>query len=186
MTDEQFYNKMWKTAYINAFTITKNTTDAEDIAQIATIKFYIKKASVENPLSWIAVVAKNEALKMVKNANKSISLKDENLADNKIETATLTILNFWDKDDDELSEDLTITIDKVKELLSKNDYKLFNRWKRSDFDSVKMAHRNNLSNKQANNAIYKIKRNLRAAMLLNADYRATKIIVNYQLNKRII
>jgi len=46
MNNEQEYNELWHQAYKVAMYILRNNADAEDIAQITTIKYYLKEDEI--------------------------------------------------------------------------------------------------------------------------------------------
>ena len=67
MNNEQLYNNIWEKAYWSAFAIINNASDAEDIAQISAIKFYLKKAVIEKSQAIYELnISKNEMLKKLK------------------------------------------------------------------------------------------------------------------------
>ena len=185
MNNEQLYNNIWEKAYCTAFAIINNATDAEDIAQVSTIKFYLKKATIEKPLSWIVIVAKHEAIKKKEEKSKILQLKNKEIIADKLAIKEPNLDDYIDANN-ETVENLNVSDQEAKKLLSVEDYKIFRLWEKFNFDIKKIAKIKKISNKQATEIVYRMKRNLRAAKLQKEGYIGTKKIIDYNLNKKII
>jgi len=122
---------------------------------------------------------------LAKKQNKTYPLNPNFLVDQK-NIPTAVDLDKYTEADYELPEDLSISKQEVKELLNKEEYDLYKVWKKYNFDNQKLAKKLNVSNKHASDCIYRMKRNLRAAKFLQKNYIASKKIVNYNMNKKII
>ena len=185
MNNEQEYNELWHNAYGVAMHILRNSTDAEDIAQTCTIKYYLKKDEIENSSAWIKTVAKHEAFKLAKKQNKTYSLNTDFLVDQKNIPTAVDLDKYTDPDYDP-PEDFTNTTIDAKELLNKEEYKIYKCYLNCKTDINKFAKKMNLSYRVAISRMYQIKRNLRAAKYQKEGYCGSKKIVNYNLNKKIV
>ncbi|MBT3169640.1 MAG: sigma-70 family RNA polymerase sigma factor [Candidatus Cloacimonetes bacterium] len=185
MNKEQEYNKLWHQAYGVAMYILHNTTDAEDVAQTTTIKYYLKEDEIENSSAWIKKVAKHEAIKLAKKQNKTYSLDTDLLVDQK-NIPTAVDLDKYTETDYEPPEDLTVSKQEAKKLLSKEEYKIYKCYLNCKTDINKFAQKMNLSYHAASTKIYQIKRNLRATKYQKEGYIGTKKIVGYNLNRKIV
>ena len=185
MNNEQEYNELWHQAYKVAMYILRNSTDAEDIAQTCTIKYYLKKDEIENSSAWIKTVAKHEALKLAKKQNKTYSLNTDFLVVPKNIPTAVDLDKYTDPDYDP-PEDFTNTTIDAKELLNKEEYKIYKCYLNCKTDIKRFAKKMNLSYRVAISRMYQIKRNLRAAKYQKEGYCGSKKIVNYNLNKKIV
>jgi len=185
MNNEQEYNELWHNAYGVAMHILRNSTDAEDIAQTCTIKYYLKKDEIENSSAWIKTVAKHEAFKLAKKQNKTYSLNTDFLVDPKNIPTAVDLDKYTDPDYDP-PEDFTNTTIDAKELLNKEEYKIYKCYLNCKTDIKRFAKKMNLSYRVAISRMYQIKRNLRAAKYQKEGYCGSKKIVNYNLNKKIV
>ena len=185
MNNEQEYNELWHNAYGVAMHILRNSTDAEDIAQTCTIKYYLKKDEIENSSAWIKTVAKHEAFKLAKKQNKTYSLNTDFLVDQKNIPTAVDLDKYTDPDYDP-PEDFTNTTIDAKELLNKEEYKIYKCYLNCKTDIKRFAKKMNLSYRVAISRMYQIKRNLRAAKYQKEGYCGSKKIVNYNLNKKIV
>lgn len=77
------------------------------------------------------------------------------------------------------------TIIDAKTLLSKEDYSYFKIWKKNDFNVTKLSKHLKITYYSAHCRIHRVKKNLRAAKLLNDGYLVSKEILNYNVNKNI-
>ena len=185
MNNEQEYNELWHQAYKVAMYILRNSTDAEDIAQTCTIKYYLKKDEIENSSAWIKTVAKHEAFKLAKKQNKTYSLNTDFLVDQKNIPTAVDLDKYTDPDYDP-PEDFTNTTIDAKELLNKEEYKIYKCYLNCKTDINKFAKKMNLSYRVAISRMYQIKRNLRAAKYQKDDYIGTKKIIGYKINRSIV
>jgi len=185
MNNEQEYNELWHNAYGVAMHILRNSTDAEDIAQTCTIKYYLKKDEIENSSAWIKTVAKHEAFKLAKKQNKTYSLNTDFLVDQKNIPTAVDLDKYTDPDYDP-PEDFTNTTIDAKELLNKEEYKIYKCYLNCKNNIKRFAKKMNITYQAANTKMYQIKRNLRAAKYQKEGYCGSKKIVNYNLNKKIV
>ena len=181
---EKIYNEVWDKAFKSAFYILKEKNDADDIAQIWTIKYFTNKKKVDNPLAWVTTVAKREAIKKYQN-NNLLNLEMGTLVDPSTEYASSNLDKYTDADYEE-PENLDLQPEEAKELLNKDDFIIYKLISKHGSDINKIANKLKISYQATNNRIYKAKRNLKTAKLLKEGYRGTKNIVNYQFNKNII
>ena len=181
---EKIYNEVRDKAYKSAFYILKEKNDADDIAQICTIKYFTNEQTVQNPLAWVAIVAKREAIKKAQN-NNMLNLDTENLPDLTTMDSIPNLDKYTDEDYTE-PKNLDVTPQEAKELLNKDDYIIYKLLLKYGRNINERATKLKISYNAASSRIYKAKRNLKAAKLLKIGYISTKGIVNYQLNKNII
>ncbi len=176
MNNEQEYVKLWHNAYGVAMHILRNSTDAEDIAQTCTIKYYLKKDEIENPQAWINRTAHNEAIDYAKRRN--ISLGD------------MKKIDYLQYHNSSKQEDIigieAVNLKEAKELLTEADYKIYKLILKYGKDTEKIAKNLEKSVRYAYNACYKMKKNLSAAKYLKEGYCGSKKIVNYYLHRKII
>ena len=84
-----------------AMIYTHSLDDAEDIAQEALIRYYIYSAHrpVENPRSWLLVIAKNLAMNYLRHAQHERVLREEEsmeiLLESVEDTADVFVENMW-------------------------------------------------------------------------------------------
>jgi len=82
--------------------------------------------------------------------------------------------------------DKRISIEEAKELLSRDDFRVFRLWGKSNFKVSKVAKLLKLSYHSSHTRVYKMKRNLRAQKLKKEGYTSSKDIIDYNTNKKIV
>jgi DNA-directed RNA polymerase specialized sigma24 family protein len=176
---EETYSIVRNSAFNLANIMTHNYHDAEDIAQIVSLKFLLNQKEINNPIAWSNKVTKNEVYSRTKKyKNSEILLQKQ------------AIENYEDKLADIMNEiqysDKLISSKEAKQLLSADDYRIFNLWLKSNFNVTKIAKILNLSYYSAHTRVYKMKRNLRSQKLIKEGYTTSKEIIDYNTNKNIV
>jgi len=159
--------------------MTKDYNDSEDITQIVSIKFLENKEKVENPIAWSRTVTKNEVYNRAKQLKKSEILVETDKFDNYAGTLE-DFLDNLEESDKVMSEI------EIKELLSRDDFRIYKHLKSCDFVVNKMAKKLKLTYYSAHTRAYKMKRNLKAKKLLNEGYTTSRDIIGYSMNKNIV
>ena len=176
---EETYSMVRNSAFNLANLMIHNYHDAEDIAQIVSLKFLLNQEEINNPIAWSNKVTKNEVYTRFKKGKKSELLLQKQV-----------IENYEDKLVDIMNEiqysDKMISSKEAKQLLSTEDYRIFNLWLKSNFKVTKIAKSLNLSYYSAHTRVYKMKRNLRSQKLKKEGYTTSKEIINYNTNKNIV
>ena len=177
--NEEIYSIVRNNAFILANSMIKNYHDAEDIAQIVSLKYLLNHKEIVNPLAWSYKVTKNEVYsRSKKNKNSELLLQKQ------------AIENFEEKLDDVMGKiqdfDKIICLEEAKHLLSRDDHKIFRLWEKSNFKVLKVSKLLNLSYYSSHTRVYKMKRNLRARKLMKEGYTTSKDIIDYNTNKKIV
>lgn len=87
---ELLYEQIRNCSFNIAHYMTRNYHDAEDIAQIVSLKFLLSEKKIEKPLAWSSAVTKNEVYRLSKMKNKEmITIGKTNLEkfDSKLQTS---------------------------------------------------------------------------------------------------
>ncbi|MCK5051574.1 MAG: sigma-70 family RNA polymerase sigma factor [Candidatus Cloacimonetes bacterium] len=176
---EEIYSIVRNNAFNLANLMIRNYHDAEDIAQIVSLKYLLNQKEITNPIAWSNKVTKNEVyIRFNKGKNSELLLQKEEIED------------FEDKLEDIMKKiqysDKLISSEEAKQLLSADDYKIFRLWVKSGFTITKVAKLLNLSYHSAHTRVYKMKRNLKAKKLLKEGYTTSKDIIDYNTNKKIV
>ncbi|NQV18437.1 MAG: sigma-70 family RNA polymerase sigma factor [Armatimonadetes bacterium] len=176
---EETYHAVRDYAFNLANFMIRNYDDAEDIAQIVSLKFLLNEDKIIKPLAWSATVIKNEVYKRAKKT-KGLEKLLEKTELEKIE----------EKLDDACSVDKYsekyISISDAKTLLKRSDYRIFKLWLNADFNVKKVANKLKLSYNATRSKVYKMKKNLRAEKLKQQGWLGSKDIIDYNTNKNII
>ncbi|RLC51140.1 MAG: hypothetical protein DRI23_05650 [Candidatus Cloacimonadota bacterium] len=176
---EDIYQKIRDHSFNLAYYMTKDYNDSEDITQIVSIKFLENKEKVENPIAWSRTVTKNEVYNRAKQLKKSEILVETDKFDNYAGTLE-DFLDNLEESDKVMSEI------EIKELLSRDDFRIYKHLKSCDFVVNKMAKKLKLTYYSAHTRAYKMKRNLKAKKLLNEGYTTSRDIIGYSMNKNIV
>lgn len=177
---EEIYSIVRNNAFNLANSMIQNYSDAEDIAQIVSLKYLLKHEEIDNPLAWSNQVTKHEVYSRTKkNRNSELLLQKEvieNFEEKKLEDVMSKIHDY----------DKHIGLEEAKQLLSREDYKIFRLWEKSKFKVPKVSKLLGLSYHSSHARVYKMKRNLRAQKLLKEGYTTSKDITDYNTNKNIV
>jgi len=176
---EEIYSIVRNNAFNLANSMIQNYHDAEDIAQIVSLKYLLRQKEICNPIAWSYRVTKNEVYSRSKKNKNSESL----LQKQAIENFEGTLEDIMDKIQD---YDKRISIEEAKELLSRDDFRVFRLWGKSNFKVSKVAKLLKLSYHSSHTRVYKMKRNLRAQKLKKEGYTSSKDIIDYNTNKKIV
>ncbi len=176
---EEIYSIVRNNAFNLANSMIKNYHDAEDIAQIVSLKYLLKQDEVENPIAWSYKVTKHEVYSRSKKGKKSEVLLQKQAIENfeeKLEEVMGKIQDY----------DKLIGLKEAKQLLSRDDYSVFRLWEKSNYKVSKVSKLLKLSYYSAHTRVYKMKRNLRAQKLKQEGYTTSKDIIDYNTNKKIV
>ncbi len=176
---EEIYQKIRDHSYNLAYFMTKDHNDAEDITQIVSLKFLKNEDNVENPIAWSRTVTKREVYNRSKQLKKSEILVESN----QLEKYEDTLEEFLD----EINEtEMKMEMEEIKELLNKEDFRIYKHMKSCDFNINLMAKKLKLSRDAAFTRAYKVRRNLKAKKLLKEGYTTSRDIIGYNTNKNIV
>ena len=177
---EEIYSIVRNNAFNLANSMTNNYHDAEDIAQIVSLKYLLKHEEINNPIAWSYKVTKHEVYSRSKKNRKSEVLLQkeaiESFEEKELEEVTGKIQDY----------DKLVSLEEAKQLLSRDDYKIFRLWEKSKFNVSKVSKLLGLSYHSAHTRVYKMKRNLRAKKLMQEGYTTSKDIIDYNTNKKIV
>ena len=176
---EEIYSLVRNNAFNLANSMIRNYHDAEDIAQIVSLKYLLKQDEVDYPIAWSCKVTKNEVYSRSKKGKKSELLLQKQAMENfedKLESIMGEIQNY----------DKLISLDEAKQLLSREDYMVFRLWEKSNFNVSKVSKLMKSSYHSSHTRVYKMKRNLRAKKLIQEGYTTSKDIIDYNTNKKIV
>ena len=175
---EETYHAVRDYAFNLSNFMIRNYDDAEDIAQIVSLKFLLNEDKIIKPLAWSATVIKNEVYQRakIKGLVKLLEKTELEKIEEKLDDACSV---------DKYNEKF-ISISETKTLLKKNDYIIFKLWIDAEFDVKKVANELKLSYNAAHYKVYKMKRNLRAEKLKQQGWLGSKDIIDYYTNKNII
>lgn len=176
---EDIYSIVRNNAFNLANSMIQNYHDAEDIAQIVSLKYLLKQDEIDHPIAWSYQVTKNEVYgRSKKGKNSEVLLQKEAIEnfEEELEIAMGEIQNY----------DKLVSLEEAKQLLSREDYKIFILWERSNFNVSKVSKLMKLSYHSSHTRVYKMKRNLRALKLNKEGYTTSKDIIDYNTNKKIV
>jgi DNA-directed RNA polymerase specialized sigma24 family protein len=178
--NEEIYSIIRNNAFNLANSMIHNYHDAEDIAQIVSLKYLLKHEEINNPIAWSYQVTKHEVYSRTKKNRKSEILLQkeviENFEEKKLEDIMGKIQNY----------DKLVSLEEAKQLLSRDDYRVFRLWEKSKYKVSKVSKLLDLSYHSSHTRVYKMKRNLRAKKLMQEGYVGTKDIIDYNTNKKIV
>jgi len=175
---EELYEQIRNCSFNIAHFMTKNYDDAEDIAQIVSLKYLLSEKKIDKPIAWSSKVAKNEVYRLTKLKKNKVILFDKT----KLELFESKLLKNID---DTKSIKDHFSIKDAKTLLSKEDYHYFKIWVKHNYNVTKLSKTLQLSYYAAHCRIHRVKKNLRAAKLLHDGYIVSKDIISFNKNKNI-
>jgi len=177
---EEIYSIVRNNAFNLANSMIRNYHDADDIAQIVSLKYLLNQEEILHPIAWSSKVTKNEVYsRSKKNKNSEVLLRKEaieSFEEKKLEDVMGKIQDY----------DKLISLDEAKKLLSREDYRVFRLWEKSNFNVSKVSKLLKLSYHASHTRVYKMKRNLRAKKLMQEGYTTSKDIIDYNTNKKIV
>jgi DNA-directed RNA polymerase specialized sigma24 family protein len=175
---EELYQQIRNYSFNIANFMTKNFHDAEDIAQIVSLKFFLAEDKIEKPIAWSNKVTKNEVYRLSKIRKKEFCTIEKTKLENFESNLNANI------EDSRLLKS-SFTIKEAKVLLSSEDYYYFKSWFKHDYNVTKLSKTLKISYYSAHCRIHRVKKNLRAAKLIKDGYIVSKEIISFNKNKNI-
>lgn len=188
---EILYYEIRERAFNTALKRTVNYDIAEEISQIVCLKYLLemeKKKQIDNAILWAFAVTKNEISKYYNEESRQKKMIHKKTIDeinnNKIELNNQKIgFEEFDSDTSGINQ---LTLEEAKTLLNKQDFRIFKLILKYGKDNSKIAKSLNVKKTQVGDIIYRVKRNLKAKKLLKEGFVASKNIIDYDTNKKII
>lgn len=166
---EKEYKKLYKYSLNVAYKFVSYSDFAFDIAQNSILALISSKREIKSPYSWLRTTVKNEALRIIKDENKQTDVIERK----SVEQATQ--INIEDESDDILK----ISIQKIKTILSPNDFEIFRQLKKYGFSLTTYAKKKNVNINTIKTAKQRIKRNIISTYLFEDGWRNGTMILNY-------
>ena len=188
---EILYYEIRERAFNTALKRTVNYDIAEEISQIVCLKYLLemeKKKQIDNAILWAFAVTKNEISKYYNEESRQKKMIHKKTIDeinnNKIELNNQKIgFEEFDSDTSGINQ---LTLEEAKTLLNKQDFRIFKLILKYGKDNSKIAKSLNVKKTQVGDIIYRVKRNFKAKKLLKEGFVASKNIIDYDTNKKII
>lgn len=167
---ENEYNQLYKYSLKAAYKYMGYSDRAYDVAQNSILAFISTKTSVKSPYSWLRTTVKREAMKFAK-SEKRQAITAIKAAVNKTEDMAET-----DEEDDVV---LKLNIQKIKQILSAQDFQSYQNLKKHNFSLKMFSEHQNISIGTAKTIKRRILRNIMSAILLKEGWSSSKKILNY-------
>ncbi len=166
---ENDYKDLYKYSLSIAYKFIGYEDSAYDIAQNAMLQLISSKTEVTSPYAWLRTVVKREALHQLEEAK-----RNNDITINKFSSPQPAKV----VDDD--SEALPKVDDKlVRKALSVEDFKIYQKFKKLDFNILKYSEKEKLSYNTASFQKKRIKRNLLSYVLWNEGWRYSTKVLNF-------
>lgn len=175
---EELYQRIRNYSFNIAHFMTNNYHDAEDIAQIVSLKFLLTENKVEKPIAWSNKVTKNEVYRLSKIRKKDFFTIEKTKLENFESNLNANIENSHSKKN-------TFTIKEANKLLSKEDCYYFKAWLKHNYNVTELSKTLKISYYSAHCRIHRVKKNLHAAKLIKDGYIVSKEIISFNKNKNI-
>jgi len=176
---EEIYQQIRDHSFNLSLHMTKNYNDAEDIAQIVSIKYLLNENRVNQPIAWSSKVTKNEVYLRSRIIAKSETLLEKN----KLEIFEDNLKEFLDET---RNSEKKLSSEIIKQYLNADDFKVYTKLRKYDFNVSKMAKNMKLTYHAAHTCVYRMKRNLKSKILLKEGYTTSKDVIGYNTNKNIV
>ncbi len=177
--NEQIYDDVRDRSFRIAYFMTRDSNDADEIAQAVLIKFHFNQKDIRKPLPWCNKTTKNQVYRYYKEKiRREIALDKE-----AIERFEGKLAN--DEKESEFNEQQVI-IKEVRRYLSREDLQIYRLYIKYRFDINKISEKLGLSYNSTTTKIYRMKRNLKANRLKEKGYLASKEILDYNTNRNIV
>lgn len=173
---EKEYNELYKYSLNIANKYVSYKDIAYDIAQNAILSFISSKTQIQSPFMWLRTTVRREAQKYLNGEKKEAAIVVK-----KTTEPSDVSLSFDDESDDLFK----LSIQKIRQILSKEDFEIFKKLKANDFSSKKCADKENIPHETIRTYKKKIRRNILAYHLYEEGWRRDTKILDYNKYLRI-
>jgi len=173
---EKEYNELYKYSLNIANRCVGYKDCAYDIAQNAILSLISSKVIIKSPFMWLRTTVKRESYKYLNSEKKEASLIDQKIIEPSVQS-----ISFEDDSDDILK----LSIQKIRQILSKDDFEMFKKLKAYKFSSKKCADEEKIPHETVRTYKKKIKRNILAHHLYDEGWRRDVKILDYNKYLRI-
>jgi DNA-directed RNA polymerase specialized sigma24 family protein len=173
---EKEYTELYKHALKQAHRFIGSSDFAYDIAQNSLLSYISSKTPIENPKSWLSIVVKRNALKLI-NAEK----KENEL----IKVSAQQQKSKPDKVDEEATDIFKLSPQKIMLYLGKKDYVIYQMLKKHEFSATKCAESEKIPLETVKSHLRRLKRNILSNHLVEDGWRHGNNILNYNQYLRI-
>jgi hypothetical protein len=167
---EKDYNDLYKYSLNIAHKFIGYDESAYDIAQNALLQLISTKNEITSPYAWLRTVVKRESLKIYEEnkKNKEITINKQLMPQ--------PAKQHVEEDPDAIP----MVDDKVaKEALSSDDYKIYIKFKKLNFNIQKYSEKEKMSYNTASFQKQRIKRNILSRVLWDDGWRYSNKVLNY-------
>lgn len=179
--EEKNYYDLRRLALRISRKILHNIDDAEDVAQIACLKYLQNIKSINQPKAWVNRTAHNAAIDFAKKRNIPIGNIEY------FEYNKQNIIDNLDSSEEELDINIeNLDFKEVKKLLSADEYKLYKLIIKYKNDSAKIAKKLNKPIESIYSSCHRMRKNLSAAKYLQEGFRGSTKIVNFNMHRKIL
>lgn len=181
---DKHYASFADVAFKTAFSITGKREDAEDIAQIVTMRYLLNehKITSSSPQNWAVTTSRNESYLILKK-NKELVPKNNDDFQSYEQEITESLL------DRELNDgEAEKLLAKIRRYLPEVEQTILIKY---FFEGKKLSeliskYRKNINKKSLYQKVYRLRRDARAEYARSRCMKSSKDIINFNLNQRII
>jgi len=167
---ETEYNNLYKYSLNIAQQYIGYKDSAFDIAQNSMLSLISSKKEIKSPYSWLRTTVKREAQKYISVEKRHVDTISEK---------TLNTVDYRKTFDEESDEILKVSSQKIKQILSKQDFEFFLKLKKHKFSIKQLATEENISPGTVKTTKRRIKRNIMSAYLVEDGWSVGSRILNY-------
>ncbi len=185
---EKDYAGFTKAAYRTAYSITGKREDAEDIAQVVTMRYLVNESKVkpESAKNWVISTSKNESYLLLRNQKNQFVKEPEAVASYDTYEQELTE-SFLDEK--RTKQERRLLMKKIRENLPQHEqnilYKYFIKGEKLS-DILAKGKKKAVSKTSLYQKIYRLRKDTRAELLISKGIKCSKDIVSVNLNQSII
>jgi DNA-directed RNA polymerase specialized sigma24 family protein len=178
------YTDYTRVAYNTAFSIIRHKEDAEDVAQVTTMRLVLNEGRInkESERNWVITTARNESFLMLEKNGRDVKVAPDSF-DRLEQEITDYLLEYYDP-----NHEITDFMNHIKETASPQDWELLNRYLSQGRKLRDLYPYLNSSMKKSSvrQKLYRLRKELRTQYYKRAGVTASKQIVNFNLNQNIL